>query len=100
MDYGKKIGEVFRAYLEGIKPSKKKLRVSEENRVSAPDDRVEISSKAMEIKVAMEALSSVPEVRKDKVEEIKRLIEEGKYNPDPKEVAKKMVEEFYRSSGE
>jgi len=100
VDYGKKIGEVFRAYLEGIKPSKKKIKFKEDVKVSSQDDKVEISSKAVEIKVALEALSSVPEVRKDRVEELKKLIEEGKYNPDPKEVAKKILEEHFFSSGE
>lgn len=100
MEYGKKIGEVFKAYLEGIRPLKKKTKIEGENKVSSADDKLEISSRAIELKVAMEALSTLPEVRREKVEELKKLIEEGKYNPDPRQVARKMLEEFYFSSGE
>lgn len=100
MEYGKKIGEVFKTYLEGIKPLKKKTKIDGENKVSSTDDKLEISSKAIELKVAMEALSTLPEVRKEKVEELKKLIEEGKYNPDLKQVARKILEEFYFPSGE
>ncbi len=56
---------------------------------------MEISSKALEIKIAMESLSSVPEIRKERVEEIKKLLEEGKYNPDLKQVARRMLEDIY-----
>ncbi|MCS7233109.1 MAG: flagellar biosynthesis anti-sigma factor FlgM [Synergistetes bacterium] len=100
MEYGKKIGEIFKTYLEGIKPIRKKIKFEEESKVSSADDKVEISSRAVELKIAKDALSKVPDIRKEKVEEIKKLIEEGKYNPDLKQVARKILEEFYFSSGE
>ncbi len=100
MDYGKKVGEVFKAYLEGIKPVKRKVKSEGKEGVASLSDKVELSSKAFEVKVAMESLSSAPEIRREKVEEIKRLLEEGKYSPDLKQVARKLLEDIYFPSGE
>lgn len=55
-------------------------------------DKVSLSSKAIEYQIAMKALKNVPDVRKDKVDEIKRQIEAGTYKIDSGKIVEKMFE--------
>lgn len=55
-------------------------------------DKVEISEKAREFQVAMNAFKKLPEIRKEKVDEIKKAIASGTYNPKAEEVVDKMFE--------
>ena len=54
-------------------------------------DKIEISSQAREIQVAMKALKETPEVREAKVNEIKAQIKNGTYNPSAEDVAEKLL---------
>ncbi len=100
MEYGKRVGEVFKTYLEKVKPVRRKVKEKKESGVSSPEDKVEISSIALEVKIAKEAIASASETRRARVSEIKKLIEEGKYNPPLKEVARRVLKEIYPFSGE
>ncbi len=53
-------------------------------------DKVEISSQAMDIQVAMKALAEVPEVRSEKVEAIKAQIKSDTYKPSAIDIVDKM----------
>lgn len=53
-------------------------------------DKVEISSQAKDIQVAMKALAEVPEVRSEKVEAIKAQIQSGTYKPSAEDLVDKM----------
>ncbi len=55
-------------------------------------DKVEISSKAREMQVAMKALSQLPDVRNDKVEEIRSQMRNGKYKASAEDVVNKLLE--------
>ncbi|WP_105616953.1 flagellar biosynthesis anti-sigma factor FlgM [Vallitalea okinawensis] len=55
-------------------------------------DTVELSSVAKDFQVAREMGKKVPDVRMEKVEEIKAMMQSNNYNIEGKEVAKKMVE--------
>ncbi|MCD6364128.1 MAG: flagellar biosynthesis anti-sigma factor FlgM [Synergistetes bacterium] len=99
MEYGKRVGDIFKTYLEKVKPAKRKIKRTEGS-IQSPEDKVEISSTALEVKIAKEAISSVSETRRARVNEIRRLIEEGKYDPPLKEVARKVLKEIYPFSGE
>ncbi len=55
-------------------------------------DKVEISSKAREMQVAMKALSQLPDVRNDKVEEIRSQMRSGKYKASAEDVVNKLLE--------
>ena len=55
-------------------------------------DKLSLSSKAIEYQIAMKALKNVPDIRKDKVEEIKRQIETGTYKIDSGKIVEKMFE--------
>ena len=56
------------------------------------EDKIEISSQAREIQVAMKALKELPEVREDKVNEIRAQIKDGTYKPSAEDVAEKLLE--------
>lgn len=54
-------------------------------------DRVELSSGSRDVLKMQEILQETPEVRKEKVDELKRQIEEGTYQVDSHQVADKMM---------
>lgn len=60
---------------------------------SSTDSRVNLSERAMDIKKAKEIAMATPDVREDKVAELQKLIDSGKYKVDAKEIADKMVDE-------
>ena len=73
--YGKNVGKV------------KKTEKSEFKK-----DKIEISEEAKSFQVAMNAINKLPEARQDKVDELKKQIEEGTYKPSAKEIAKRMLQ--------
>ena len=54
---------------------------------------MDISTRRREIAGIMAAINLLPDVRYNKVREIKRRIEAGTYTVDPHKVAEKMLEE-------
>ena len=54
-------------------------------------DRVELSAGSREVLKMQEILQETPEIRQDKVADLKRQIEEGSYQPDSHQVADKMM---------
>jgi len=70
----------------------KSIKKSEQvNQSSYQNDKVEISKEARDFQVAMNAINHVPEIREDKVNEVKNQIEAGTYNPSSKDVASKIL---------
>jgi flagellar biosynthesis anti-sigma factor FlgM len=59
-----------------------------------PSDKVEISLKGKEVAELKSALNQIPEVRIDRVKEIKEAIEAGTYRIDPLKIAEKMCKEL------
>jgi len=57
------------------------------------EDKVDLSQNAREIKEAREQLDSIPDVREEKVAEIKSQLEKGTYNIDGKKIAFNMIRE-------
>jgi negative regulator of flagellin synthesis FlgM len=55
-------------------------------------DKVEISEKARDFQVAMNAYKNLPEIRKEKVEGITRQIQSGNYNPSGEEMIEHMFQ--------
>ena len=53
-------------------------------------DKVEISSMAREIQIARKALSDVPDVRTEKLDEIKQLMASGNYKPSAEDIVGKL----------
>ena len=60
-------------------------------KVNLGSDKVEISNAAREIQVARKALSEVPEVRTEKLDEIKNLMASGNYKPSAEDIADKIL---------
>ena len=54
-------------------------------------DKVEISSQARDIQVAMKALYELPDMRTEKVEAIKAQIASGEYKPNADELVDKLM---------
>ncbi|HZO29204.1 MAG TPA: flagellar biosynthesis anti-sigma factor FlgM [Chloroflexota bacterium] len=60
--------------------------------VRSSSDTVEISSRSRELARARQAVDAAPDVRADKVAEIKQRIEDGTYSVSPELLARKMLE--------
>ena len=55
--------------------------------------RVNLSERAQDIKRAKEIATAAPDIREDKVAELQRMIDNGKYKVSAKDIADKMVDE-------
>lgn len=77
------ITNVLKAYGKTTK------RVAHTNAVAA--DKVEISELAKEIQSARKAFELLPEIREDKVSEIKKLMASGQYRPSAEDVIDKLL---------
>jgi negative regulator of flagellin synthesis FlgM len=56
-------------------------------------DKVELSTQAREIKKINDVLEMTPDVRADRVAELKKLIQEDRYHVDSETLAEKMVDQ-------
>jgi negative regulator of flagellin synthesis FlgM len=63
------------------------------NTAVKPEETVDLSTKAKDIQQAKSALSSVPDVREQKVAELKSQVEQGAYKVSGEKIAEKMVGE-------
>ncbi len=66
-----------------------------ETRTTPQQDRVELRGSQMMERVR-ERMNEIPEVRQERVEALRRQIEEGTYNVEPREVARAMMNELLR----
>ncbi len=57
-------------------------------------DQVSISEKSREIQKLEAVIASTPDIRQEKVEELKEKIEKGEYRVDSREVARRILEEI------
>lgn len=58
-----------------------------------PEEKVDLSTMAREIQQAKVEVSKSPDVREEKVQEIKDQVEKGTYNVSGEQIANKMVGE-------
>lgn len=77
----------------GAKPTSNEPKVEEKNQ-SGQDTIVNLSSASKEVQTAREIIASEPDVREDKVAELRKRMESGNYTVDNKAVADKIVESF------
>ena len=59
---------------------------------SSSSDSLEISDRSRELARARQAVDAAPDVRADKVAEIKKRIEDGTYSVSPELLARKLIE--------
>lgn len=57
-------------------------------------DKISLSGKAREISELKSLLEQLPEIRTDRVEEIKKAVDTGSYNIDSLKVAEKILQEL------
>ncbi|HEY8496393.1 MAG TPA: flagellar biosynthesis anti-sigma factor FlgM [Limnochordales bacterium] len=72
------------------------LQVRPAGKVTGPEvplrpDSVELSRESREVQAAWQAIQAAPEVRTEKVEQIRAALEAGTYRVSGREVAKKMI---------
>lgn len=61
-------------------------------------DRVEISQMGKDYQIAKQAVAQTPDIRQDKVNELKQKLASGTYNVDAKELAEKLVDSYFDES--
>lgn len=66
-------------------------RVESERSAAKSADEVRFSSTANDIRVATRAIGELPDVREDRVAELKARIQAGQYNPSAEEIAAKII---------
>jgi negative regulator of flagellin synthesis FlgM len=62
-------------------------------RVAAPEETVDLSTKARDVHSIQNALAGIPDIREEKVQELKSRIEAGTYNVSGEQIAGKIVGE-------
>lgn len=67
---------------------------SQATQKAASSDRVDISGKAREIAELMAVISQMPDVRAEKVAEIKKAVESGNYTINPSKIAESILNEI------
>lgn len=55
------------------------------------DDKVSLSDESRDLQTATQAVESTPDVRQEKVNELKQAVESGRYQVDATKVAEKMI---------
>ena len=80
------------AYVKQVQDKDKADAASEQpEKQQAKADTVVLSDMAKAVQEAQTQLESIPDVREDKVAELKEQIEKGTYEPDAEKIAGKMI---------
>ncbi len=81
----------------GASADKGNLLAALDTKVSSDESsRVNLSQRAQDIKRAKEIAMATPDVREDKVAALQKLIDDGKYKVEAKDIADKMVDEEFQ----
>jgi negative regulator of flagellin synthesis FlgM len=93
-----KISKVDDAALQAVQQYQKinKVQSDSSQKVggnAAPEEKVNLSAKARDIQQLRDAVNRLPDVREDKVRELKEQVDKGTYTVDGQKVAEKMVSE-------
>jgi len=74
-----------------------KLNKIEKGKNAQHIDKLEISEQARDFQAVLNAIKNIPDVRQDKIDELKDKIMSGNYNISAKDIIEKLVKE-YKSS--
>ncbi len=72
------------------------MRQNSDKQVSGaavPEEKVDLSTTARDVQQIKSALAKLPEIREEKVQELKKQVEAGTYNVSGDKIADKMVGE-------
>lgn len=70
----------------------RRVAPTQETPRGSKSDGVELSKEAQQVLALREKLGQVPEVRQERIEELRKQIAAGTYRPDAKEVASRMLQ--------
>jgi len=79
------VQSVMKAYGKNVGKTKKTEGIKFES------DKIEISQEAHDFQVAMKAFKDLPDVREDKVSELKEQVNSGSYKPSSEDVMNKLL---------
>jgi len=93
-----KISKVDDAAIQAVQQYQKTEKVQEESGPkvggsAAPEEKVNLSTKARDIQQLRDAVSQLPDVREDMVRELKDKVDQGAYDANGQRIAEKMVSE-------
>lgn len=83
--FNSQVEKILEAYLNRI--DKTSTQRDPPAPTSAPRDRITLSARAGRIEAARALYARLPEVREDKVAQITRQMQEGRYDPSAEEIA-------------
>ncbi|HAS73333.1 MAG TPA: flagellar biosynthesis anti-sigma factor FlgM [Clostridiales bacterium UBA8960] len=78
------VQNAYKAYGKSVK------KTEAPEKPTAAGDKFEISDAARDIQIARKALSDVPDIRADKLNEIKVLMSSGNYKPSAEDIVDKL----------
>jgi negative regulator of flagellin synthesis FlgM len=89
-------GQNLQPINQGMKPSPSEKNSAPPNMDSpvSVSDRVELSPQSRDMKKIHEILAATPEMRTEKVAELRKAITEGTYKVKAEDIADKMIQEF------
>lgn len=82
----------LRQYQDGVKTGGRPGKKVEEK--TAPHEKVNLSSTARDIQTIKSAIAGLPDVRQDRIDELRARIENGEYSASGEKIADKIIEEF------
>lgn len=85
-----KIGQIMKTYQKNTKVSQNK-KTEKKSGLLGKKDQLNLSTEGQEIQRAIKKAKEHPDIRQDKVDEIKQKIDTGTYKVDSKKVAEKMI---------
>lgn len=92
-----KISKVDDAAIQAVQQYQKADKVDESSQKvggsAAPEEKVNLSTKARDIQQLRDAVNQLPDVREDKVRELKDKVDKGAYDANGQKIAEKMVSE-------
>ena len=80
-------------YVNQANPPEKQPASQEVKNKDSLVDTVELSAQSKEMKKINDVLEMIPDVRAERVAELKKLVEEGRYQVDNEGLAEKMMKE-------
>ncbi|HID16157.1 MAG TPA: flagellar biosynthesis anti-sigma factor FlgM [Candidatus Atribacteria bacterium] len=92
-----RVGSILKTYLNNVQkttPSKVKLEKEDNIREKLEKDEVVFSSEAKEFQKMLEELKKLPDVREDKVEYYRKLIDSGEYKVSSDDIVNSIVNFF------
>jgi len=87
---GNQVNPVAQVYLSKTKS----VRAVEGTDAAKPADKIELSTDAEAIETARKVIAEMPDVRADKVEALRKQIQDGTYQVSPESIADKMLTEM------